>query len=158
AVAAVAPPPAALLGTRAVNLAALAASPAASSFAGPSPAAASAIAAGAPAPEAAGPMLSIGFRVPAAAAPAGPVLGWLEGGGGRWELGAPVVTIGRDPRGKIVLADPSVSFVHVQITRHGDELYLRDVGSSNGTWVNGQLAVVPHRLTHGDRMRVGATE
>jgi pSer/pThr/pTyr-binding forkhead associated (FHA) protein len=57
-----------------------------------------------------------------------------------------------------MLDDPAVSFVHCQITRHGDVLYLRDLGSRNGTYVNARLVTVPHALQNGDVIHVGNTD
>jgi NADPH-dependent 2,4-dienoyl-CoA reductase/sulfur reductase-like enzyme/pSer/pThr/pTyr-binding forkhead associated (FHA) protein len=83
---------------------------------------------------------------------------WLEAGGRRWDLGAPTSSVGRDPRSAIAIDEPSVSHVHAQITRHGEELYVRDLGTSTGTWVNGKPVTVPHRLREGDRLRFGNVE
>jgi pSer/pThr/pTyr-binding forkhead associated (FHA) protein len=85
-------------------------------------------------------------------------LGHLESAGGRFALGAPLVGIGRDPNAQIHLDDPGVSFLHAQITRYGNDLYLRDLGSRNGTWVNRRQVTVPHALRPGDRIQVGQTE
>ncbi|MEO7094132.1 MAG: FHA domain-containing protein, partial [Polyangiales bacterium] len=81
----------------------------------------------------------------------------LEGAGRTFELTG-VVSIGRDPRGTIALQDPGVSHVHAQITAHGNALFLRDLGSRNGTWVNGAQVTVPHLLREGDKVTVGTTE
>jgi NADPH-dependent 2,4-dienoyl-CoA reductase/sulfur reductase-like enzyme/pSer/pThr/pTyr-binding forkhead associated (FHA) protein len=85
-------------------------------------------------------------------------LGYLEGGGRRFALGAPVISIGRDPNGQVCIQDAGISFLHAQITRHENDLYLRDLGSRNGTWVNRTQVTVPHKLGAGDRMHIGQTE
>jgi pSer/pThr/pTyr-binding forkhead associated (FHA) protein len=105
-------------------------------------------------------MLSIGLRVPErpAAASAAAGAAFLEVAGRRFDLGAPVVHIGREPSCAIALADPSVSHLHAQITRYADKLYLYDLGSRGGTWVGAARVTVPHLLCDGDRIRVGATE
>ena len=82
---------------------------------------------------------------------------YLDGAGRRFELTG-VVSIGRDPRGTIALQDPGVSHVHAQITAHGNALFLRDLGSRNGTWANGAQVTVPHLLREGDKITVGTTE
>jgi pSer/pThr/pTyr-binding forkhead associated (FHA) protein len=51
-----------------------------------------------------------------------------------------------------------VSYTHAQITRLGNDLYLRDVGSRNGTYANAQLVSVPHLLREGDVIHVGTTD
>jgi NADPH-dependent 2,4-dienoyl-CoA reductase/sulfur reductase-like enzyme/pSer/pThr/pTyr-binding forkhead associated (FHA) protein len=107
-------------------------------------------------------MLSIGLRVPerlaAAEAAAGPSPAFLEFAGRRFEIGAAVIHIGREPSCSIALADRAVSHLHAQITRHDGQLYLRDLGSKGGTWVGATRVTVPHLLRDGDRIRVGATE
>lgn len=65
--------------------------------------------------------------------------------------------IGRDAKADIVLDDPSISYFHAQLVRLGNDAYLRDLGSRNGTYVNDQLISVPHRLAHGDRIKLGET-
>jgi pSer/pThr/pTyr-binding forkhead associated (FHA) protein len=85
-------------------------------------------------------------------------LGHLEGSGRRFALGAPVVNIGRDPNAQVHLGDGGVSFLHAQISRHNSDLYLRDLGSRNGTWVNRTQVTVPHLLRSGDRIVLGQTE
>jgi nitrite reductase (NADH) large subunit len=113
-------------------------------------------AAGAPDP---GTMLSIGLRMPshliAAQAKASGPAAYLEGGGRRWDVSAAVVSIGRDPSCPVVISDPGVSHVHAQITRYGQDLFLRDLGSRNGTAVNGVSITVPHLLRDGDTIVIG---
>ncbi len=107
-----------------------------------------------------GTVLSIGLKQAAASAllRPSPVTAFLEGAGHRFPLEGAVISIGRDPRGGIVLSDPGVSTVHAQITAYGGGLFLRDMGSRNGTWVNGKQVTVPHRLLPADRVTVGTTE
>ncbi|HZO16872.1 MAG TPA: FHA domain-containing protein, partial [Polyangiaceae bacterium] len=106
----------------------------------------------------AAPMLTIGLPKAATAfvqitAPTA----YLEAGGHRWPLTAQVTSIGCDPKCEVPLNDPQVSHVHAQITLHNEDHYLRDLGSRSGTWVNGNTVTVPHRLRHGDEIRVGGT-
>jgi NADPH-dependent 2,4-dienoyl-CoA reductase/sulfur reductase-like enzyme/pSer/pThr/pTyr-binding forkhead associated (FHA) protein len=108
-------------------------------------------------------IFSLGLRAPnplnVTAGPASVMArpAYLEGVGRRFDLSG-VVSIGRDPRGTIALQDPGVSHVHAQITAHGAALFLRDLGSRNGTWVNGAQVTVPHLLREGDKITVGTTE
>ena len=91
--------------------------------------------------------------------PAGAELsGALEGVGRRFELAGTSASIGRDPQAEACIEDPAVSFVHAQVTAYGDGRYLRDLGSRNGTWVNGRLVTTPHRLRDGDVVHVGDTD
>lgn len=52
------------------------------------------------------------------------------------------ITIGRDPMADIVISDPEVSRQHVRLTRTESGYQLQDLGSTNGTFIDGQ------RLTH----------
>lgn len=76
--------------------------------------------------------------------------------GQRVGIGDEVVTIGRLPECAVVLDDPNVSRRHAQLRREGDSVLLIDLGSTNGTKVNGVL-VRERRLTPGDTVTVGTT-
>jgi pSer/pThr/pTyr-binding forkhead associated (FHA) protein len=66
--------------------------------------------------------------------------------------------IGRGPDCRITLVDPLVSRHHARI-RIGTELaMLEDMGSRNGSRVNGRLIRAPHVLSDGDRVRIGTQE
>ena len=67
-----------------------------------------------------------------------------------------IITIGRLPECAIVLDDPNVSRRHAQVRREGDAVFVVDLGSTNGTRVNGVL-VREHRLVPGDMITVGTT-
>lgn len=67
------------------------------------------------------------------------------------ELGAERVTIGRHPHNDIVIAHQAVSARHAVITNSNGETTLEDLGSSNGTFVNGQRVA---RTLLSDRDRV----
>jgi diguanylate cyclase (GGDEF)-like protein len=66
------------------------------------------------------------------------------------------VLIGRDPDVELVLPDPGVSFRHAFIEDRGDAFVLIDLGSTNGTFVNGQRASETP-IAHGDKLRFGQT-
>jgi pSer/pThr/pTyr-binding forkhead associated (FHA) protein/NADPH-dependent 2,4-dienoyl-CoA reductase/sulfur reductase-like enzyme len=93
-----------------------------------------------------------------AIAPPTAVMGWLDVSGRRVDLVGQTINIGRDPTSEVAIADPAVSYTHAQITRLGNDLYLRDVGSRNGTYANAQLVSVPHLLREGDVIHVGTTD
>lgn len=63
--------------------------------------------------------------------------------------------IGRDDRADIILADSGVSRRHAELFRREHEYAIRDLGSTNGTLVNG-TPVQEHSLTSGDTIRVGS--
>ena len=67
-------------------------------------------------------------------------------------------SIGRSSASDIILkSDDYASGRHAQLTRHGGLLYVEDLGSTNGTFVNGRKTVGATPLRHGDSVRVGST-
>lgn len=66
-------------------------------------------------------------------------------------------TIGRAPENSIRLEDTSVSGRHAEIVVVAQNCYLKDLGSTNGTIVNGQT-VTEAQLRAGDRVRFGKVE
>jgi ABC-type multidrug transport system ATPase subunit/pSer/pThr/pTyr-binding forkhead associated (FHA) protein len=64
------------------------------------------------------------------------------------QLGTNVISIGRTPDNQIVVPHAQVSSKHAQILRVGQELFVEDRGSANGTFVRGQ------RLTPGQRVPI----
>jgi pSer/pThr/pTyr-binding forkhead associated (FHA) protein len=73
------------------------------------------------------------------------------------ELTDDVVTIGRSNDNTIVIYDPSVSARHTQLSRSGDTYRLKDLGSTNGTRVNG-VPATDVLLRFDDRIRFGGVE
>lgn len=73
------------------------------------------------------------------------------------ELTDELVTIGRAPDNLIVIDDPSVSGRHAEIRLSGDIYNLKDLGSTNGTRVNG-IPITETALRFDDRIRFGAIE
>lgn len=67
------------------------------------------------------------------------------------------VTIGRDPGNDIVLDLPAVSRQHAIVERRGRTCLLRDLGSSNGTWI-GHERVSRRGLDEGDTFRIGPAQ
>ena len=68
------------------------------------------------------------------------------------------VQIGRDPGLAVSLDDEDVSRRHAAIVRHRDRYFLRDCGSTNGTYLKGLFHGSERELSPGDRFRIGATE
>jgi hypothetical protein len=64
-------------------------------------------------------------------------------------------TIGRDPSNPIEISDPQISRQHARITRQGGMMILEDLGSTNGTFVNGMRLTSPHALSSGDVIGLG---
>ncbi|MDQ3941197.1 MAG: FAD-dependent oxidoreductase [Actinomycetota bacterium] len=94
------------------------------------------------------------------ASPWDQTLGWLEGSrGARYVLTQKQLQIGRDPKEcEILVEDPAASWIHAEITRHQNRLYIRDLGSGTGTLLNGELITIPQELKDGAVIRIGATE
>jgi predicted component of type VI protein secretion system len=63
--------------------------------------------------------------------------------------------IGRGDECKLRIEHAKVSRVHAQLRLSGDELELSDLGSMNGTRVNGQRLLGPRRLKSGDVVKLG---
>ncbi len=76
--------------------------------------------------------------------------------GRRYPLAEKPVVLGRMSDCDIVLADPRASRQHAEIQPVGHGFVLSDMGSMNGTVVNG-TPVREHQLTDGDEIRVGST-
>ncbi|HEX2042231.1 MAG TPA: DUF3662 and FHA domain-containing protein [Acidimicrobiales bacterium] len=90
-------------------------------------------------------------------APGGAAVGSLAlGDGRRVSIGEDPVTIGRLPECDIVLSDPNVSRRHAEVRRRGNDFVVVDLGSTNGTKVNG-AGVRERRLADGDDITVGGT-
>jgi DNA-binding SARP family transcriptional activator len=68
-----------------------------------------------------------------------------------------VLSIGRQPDRDLVLGDAGVSRIHAEVRRVGRSFRLVDLGSANGTVVNG-AHVVEHVLADGDVIRLGGAE
>lgn len=74
--------------------------------------------------------------------------------GRRWTLNTFPVLFGRDSSADVSLTDVLASRRHCEIVCTDDGLILRDLGSVNGTCVNG-IRIDEHRLTPGDEITVG---
>jgi pSer/pThr/pTyr-binding forkhead associated (FHA) protein len=67
-------------------------------------------------------------------------------------------SIGRTDENFILLSDPSISRMHGKILREGDRYTVLDLGSSNGSSVNGKPLTTPVVLKVGDRVKFGNVE
>jgi hypothetical protein len=76
--------------------------------------------------------------------------------GERVTVGADPVVVGRLPECTVVLGDPNVSRRHAEIRHVGDAVVVTDLGSTNGTKVNG-IPVREQHLASGDEITVGST-
>lgn len=74
-----------------------------------------------------------------------------------YELTKDVVTLGRDITNDIVINDPEVSRHHCRLTRTSSGYTMEDLGSTNGTFVNGQRLSAARLLSNGDMVGLGET-
>ena len=74
-----------------------------------------------------------------------------------YELNKDIITLGRDITNDIVINDPEVSRHHCRLTRGGGGYTLEDLGSTNGTFVNGQRLTGARPLAGGDVVGLGET-
>jgi hypothetical protein len=94
-----------------------------------------------------------------------PGLAWLRARFARRGLGLPEATdllqarllIGRSSACQLVLADDTVSRRHAELRTEDGRWLLRDLGSSNGTWVNGRR-VVEAEVRPGDLLHLGGAQ
>lgn len=87
---------------------------------------------------------------------AGLSIAYADGRTAEFRIGGTRTTIGRGPDNTLVLADEEASSHHVLITASREGFVLTDVGSANGTTVNGQ-AVTEVSLSAGDVIGIGTT-
>ncbi|HMJ11801.1 MAG TPA: FHA domain-containing protein [Polyangiaceae bacterium] len=72
------------------------------------------------------------------------------------EVGARL--IGRAPECDLIIEDPLASRHHARITCDIGEALFEDLGSRNGSRINGELVAEPRLLEHGDRIQIGSRE
>ena len=76
--------------------------------------------------------------------------------GRRMSVGSEPLVIGRLPECNVVLSDSNVSRRHAEVRRKEDGVFVTDLGSTNGTRVNG-IPVREQLLASGDEISVGTT-
>ena len=75
-----------------------------------------------------------------------------------YEIDTMAVTVGRGAGNDIPLNDDFASTVHARVESRPDGVWLEDVGSTNGTAVNGVLIEQARKLAPGDVIRIGETD
>lgn len=68
-----------------------------------------------------------------------------------------VTVLGRSSESDLVLDDPYASEFHMRLVAQEDGIMLHDLGSTNGTYVNGRRVTAPTQLRRGDTIQVGKT-
>jgi hypothetical protein len=77
--------------------------------------------------------------------------------GDQAELAAGTIMIGRGADCQVILDDDYVSTRHARVVAGENGIYLEDLGSTNGTYVNGIRITVPTTITLADTVRIGKT-
>jgi pSer/pThr/pTyr-binding forkhead associated (FHA) protein len=68
-----------------------------------------------------------------------------------------VMVMGRSSETDVVIDDPYASDFHLRLVSQENGMMLHDLGSTNGTYVNGRRASAPTELKRGDTIQVGKT-
>lgn len=68
-----------------------------------------------------------------------------------------VAVLGRSADTDLVLDDPYASDFHMRLVAQANGIMLHDLGSTNGTYVNGRRVTAPTQLRRGDTIQVGKT-
>jgi hypothetical protein len=77
---------------------------------------------------------------------------------GRWFPLSDEVTVGRAPGCAVALPeDTFTSQLHARVFLRDGRLYVEDLGSTNGTYLNAKRVTAPTPLRRGDRLQVGRT-
>ncbi len=76
--------------------------------------------------------------------------------GQRYAVSRPAV-LGRSEEADIVIDDPYASEIHLRVGIQAGDLVVHDLGSTNGTYVNGRRVTVPTSLAKGDALQIGKT-
>jgi hypothetical protein len=72
-----------------------------------------------------------------------------------YPISGDVVTLGREPGNSIVINDAEISRRHTRLVLQGDVYMVEDLGSTNGTFVNGVRLTGPHALNGGEVISFG---
>jgi two-component system, cell cycle response regulator len=77
--------------------------------------------------------------------------------GRKYALDTPNLVLGRSSKCDVQIDQESVSRAHTKITNTGRSMGIRDLGSTNGTYVNDELIADELTLTDGDLIKIGRT-
>jgi pSer/pThr/pTyr-binding forkhead associated (FHA) protein len=71
------------------------------------------------------------------------------------EIKLPQFLVGRDPQCQLRPASPLISKRHCAVIQRDDKAYIRDFGSTNGTFVNEERVDGERELKHNDQLKIG---
>lgn len=74
------------------------------------------------------------------------------------KIGSKPAVVGRGDHADLVIDDPSVSSTHAEVVRRGGLIHVKDLGSTNGTFVNSNRISAETELHDGDLVRFGEAE
>jgi pSer/pThr/pTyr-binding forkhead associated (FHA) protein len=74
----------------------------------------------------------------------------------RWEIKEKPIAVGRGKSADVMIDDSTLSRRHFVVERDGENYFLKDLNSQNGTWVDGQRAQTT-KLHHHDCILAGRT-
>jgi hypothetical protein len=97
-------------------------------------------------------VLLVESKIPYLAATAGP------GKGKQWQLRTEKVLVGREQPAEVIIDDPAASRRHAQVYKKNGRWFLRDLDSTNGTYLDGPLRGTERILWDGDVFRIGDWE
>src|SRR5579864_7813636 len=86
----------------------------------------------------------------------GAVLRWTDAHGARKAVVAARCLLGSAERAEVSVADTAVSRIHAELDPRDDGIWVRDLGSKNGSYIDG-VEIGLARLPEGGRLRVGDT-
>jgi diguanylate cyclase (GGDEF)-like protein len=77
--------------------------------------------------------------------------------GEMYRISSDAMVIGRGQNAEIHVIDEGISRVHARVIVATDEVHIEDMGSTNGTYVNGERIVSSEPLRDGDKIQIGST-
>jgi hypothetical protein len=78
-----------------------------------------------------------------------------DDGGVRWEPIGRQLMVGRSPSSHLVVRSATASRRHAWVWQRQGQVIVEDLGSTHGTYVNGQMVTSPRSLVHHDRITIG---
>ena len=74
------------------------------------------------------------------------------------EFNTQEITLGRDPHCDFSIQDDTISANHARLSYHHHQWWIEDLGSTNGTFLNGDMVTTPTVVISGDKIRCGKVD